>query len=128
MANLPDGRKEDAPESYNARPVSKTLTEGRYRRPPPVRTGGATEDQLRGDDFEVVEGGMPDIGTIVTLLVGGLVLGGAYVTVQLLTSTPIEKKGARMPDRDGPAPVVNFAPTSAPVEEVEAAPAVEVEP
>jgi hypothetical protein len=36
VSNLPTLRKEDAPDSYGNRPESKTLTEGRYKRPTTV--------------------------------------------------------------------------------------------
>ena len=100
VSNLPDGRKETAPESYGARPASKTLTEGRHRRPPPERVGGVTEQAVRGDDFEVVEGPSFGVGTLVGILVAVATLGGAYLTVTKLGEGPVKKNVQRMPERD----------------------------
>lgn len=106
VSNLPDGRKASAPESYGSRPESRTLTEGRYRRPPPERVGGVTESNVRGEDFEVVDGPSFGVGTIVGLLVAAATLGAVYLTVQKLGEGPVQKKGSvRMPERDSPAPV-----------------------
>lgn len=124
VSNLPDGRKESAPESYGARPESRTLEEGRYRRPPPERVGGVSEDAVRGDDFEVVDGPSFGVGTLVGVLVAAATLGGAYLTVSKLGESPVEKKGTvRMPERDSIAP--REAP--APPAEVSAAPDVALE-
>ena len=76
VSNLPDGRKASAPESYGSRPKSKTLEEGRYRRPPPERVGGVTEDAVRGDDYEVVDGPSFGVGTLVGVLLAIATLGG----------------------------------------------------
>ena len=121
VSNLPDGRKESAPESYGEKPKSRTLEEGRYRRPPPERVGGVTEDSVRGDDFEVVDGPSFGVGTLVGLVVAAATLGGVYLTVTKLQSGPVEKKGsARMPERDSPPPARVVAAVSdvapAPVE------------
>jgi hypothetical protein len=59
-------------ESYDAKPQSRTLEEGRYRRPPPERVGGVTEDAVRGEDYEVVDGPSFGVGTLVGVLVVGL--------------------------------------------------------
>jgi|TARA_B100001142_G_scaffold130974_1_gene132597 hypothetical protein len=139
VSNLPDGRKASAPESYGARPASKTLSEGRYRRPPPERVGGVTESAVRGDDFEVVDGPSFGIGTLVGVLVAAATLGGAYFTVQKLQEGPVARKGgARMPAFDseiGNASKPDAAPAAAVVEApavveevaVVEAPAVEVD-
>lgn len=100
VSNLPDGRKESAPESYGARPASKTLAEGRYRRPPPERVGGVTEDSVRGNDFEVVEGPSFGIGTAVGILVALATLGGVFLTVNKISEGPVKKETTRMPERD----------------------------
>ena len=113
VSNLPDGRKETAPESYGARPASKTLAEGRYRRPPPERVGGVTEQSVRGDDFEVVEGPSFGLGTAVGVLVALATLGGVFLTVNKIGEGPVVKESRRMPERDtevlqraAPAPAV----------------------
>lgn len=62
------------------------------------------EATVRGEDFEVAEGG-PGIGLLVTLLFGAAVLGGAYLTVQKLTSEPpaaTKRSSRRMPASDKP--------------------------
>ncbi len=102
VSNLPDGRKASAPESYGSRPKSKTLEEGRYRRPPPERVGGVTEDAVRGDDYEVVEGPSFGVGTLVGVLLAIATLGGAYLTVEKLQQGPVApREGAvRMPATD----------------------------
>lgn len=100
VSNLPDGRKETAPESYGARPASKTLAEGRYRRPPPERVGGVTEQSVRGDDFEVVEGPSFGVGTAVGVLVALATLGGVFLTVNKISEGPVVKESRRMPERD----------------------------
>mmetsp|Transcript_13794 Transcript_13794/g.55827 ORF Transcript_13794/g.55827 Transcript_13794/m.55827 type:complete len:168 (+) Transcript_13794:41-544(+) len=102
VSNLPDGRKASAPESYGSRPKSKTLEEGRYRRPPPERVGGVTEDAVRGDDYEVVDGPSFGIGTLVGVLLAIATLGGAYLTVEKLQQGPVApREGAvRMPATD----------------------------
>ena len=92
MSNLPDGRRESAPESYGARPESKTLKEGRYARGDPIRAGGVREDTLRGEDFTVVEGEGPSATTLATLAVGAAVLFGVYKVVELLGDEPVEKR------------------------------------
>lgn len=80
VSNLPDGRRESVPESYGEKPFSRTLEEGRYRRPPPERVGGVTEEAVRGDDFELVDGPSFGVGTLVGLLVAAATLGGVYLT------------------------------------------------
>lgn len=105
VSSLPDGRKESAPESYGARPESRTLKEGRYARGDPIRSGLVREDTIRGEDFEVVEGGAPSVGTLATLAVGAGVLFGVYKVVDLIGQAPAEtprRSSARMPasDRD----------------------------
>ena len=105
VSNLPTLRKEDAPESYGSRPESKTLKEGRYKRPTTVRVGNVDEATVRGEDFEITEGG-PGIGLLVTLLFGAAVLGGVYLTVQKLTEEPpaaTKRQSRRMPASDKPA-------------------------
>jgi hypothetical protein len=105
VSNLPTLRKEDAPESYGSRPESKTLKEGRYKRPTTVRVGNVDEATVRGEDFEIAEGG-PGIGLLVTLLFGAAVLGGVYLTVQKLTEEPpaaTKRQSRRMPASDKPA-------------------------
>jgi hypothetical protein len=104
VSNLPTLRKEDAPESYGSRPESKTLKEGRYKRPTTVRVGNVDESTVRGEDFEIAEGG-PGIGLLVTLLFGAAVLGGVYLTVQKLQEPPAASKrqSRRMPASDKPA-------------------------
>lgn len=104
VSNLPDGRRESAPESYGARPESKTLKEGRYARGDPIRAGGVREDTLRGEDFTVVEGEGPSVTTLVTLAVGAAVLFGVYKVVELLGEEPVQKRpsSARMPATDKP--------------------------
>lgn len=92
VSNLPDGRRESAPESYDARPESKTLKEGRYARGDPIRAGGVREDTLRGEDFTVVEGEGPSATTLATLAVGAAVLFGVYKVVELLGDEPVEKR------------------------------------
>ncbi len=93
VSNLPDGRRESAPpESYDARPESKTLKEGRYARGDPIRAGGVREDTLRGEDFTVVEGEGPSVTTLATLAVGAAVLFGVYKVVELLGDEPVEKR------------------------------------
>lgn len=92
VSNLPDGRRESAPESYGARPESKTLKEGRYARGDPIRAGGVREDTLRGEDFTVVEGEGPSATTLATLAVGAAVLFGVYKVVELLGDEPVEKR------------------------------------
>ena len=91
-----------APESYGSRPKSKTLEEGRYRRPPPERVGGVTEDAVRGDDYEVVDGPSFGVGTLVGVLLAIATLGGAYLTVEKLQQGPVApREGAvRMPATD----------------------------
>lgn len=117
ISNLPDGRKESAPESYDAKPRSRTLEEGRYRRPPPERVGGVTEEAVRGDDFEVVDGPNFGVGTLVGLVVAAATLGGVYLTVTKLQEGPVEKKGSvRMPERDSPPPARVVPATPAPVD------------
>ena len=69
------------------RPGSRTLTEGRYKRPKTVRVGNVDEATVLGEDFEVAEGG-PGIGLLFTLLFGAAVLGGVYLTVQKLAEEP----------------------------------------
>jgi len=103
VSNLPDGRKETAPESYGSRPESKTLKEGRYARGDPIRSGQVREDTIRGEDFEVVESG-PGVGTLVTLAVGGAVLFGVYKVVTLLGEEPVapRRTSGRMPASDNP--------------------------
>ena len=95
-------RKASAPESYGSRPKSKTLEEGRYRRPPPERVGGVTEDAVRGDDYEVVDGPSFGVGTLVGVLLAIATLGGAYLTVEKLQQGPVApREGAvRMPATD----------------------------
>ena len=102
VSNLPDGRKSSAPESYGSRPESITLQEGRYRRPPPERVGGVTEDAVRGEDYEVVDGPSFGIGTLVGVLLAIATLGGAYLTVNKLSQGPVApREGAvRMPATD----------------------------
>jgi|TARA_B110000444_G_C18640307_1_gene501146 hypothetical protein len=102
VSNLPDGRKATAPESYGSRPESITLQEGRYRRPPPERVGGVTEDAVRGEDYEVVDGPSFGIGTLVGVLLAIATLGGAYLTVNKLSQGPVApREGAvRMPATD----------------------------
>ena len=102
VSNLPDGRKASAPESYGSRPKSKTLEEGRYRRPPPERVGGVTEDAVRGDDYAVVGGRAFGVGTLVGVLLAIATLGGAYLTVEKLQQGPVApREGAvRMPATD----------------------------
>ena len=100
VKNLPDGRKESAPESYGARPASKTLAEGRYRRPPPERVGGVTEQSVRGDDFEVVDGPSFGVGTAVGILVAVATLAAVYLTVTKISEGPVVKESRRMPERD----------------------------
>ena len=100
IKNLPDGRKGSAPESYGARPASKTLAEGRYRRPPPERVGGVTESSVRGDDLEVVEGPSFGVGTLVGALVAVATLGAVFVTVNKISEGPVVKTTTRMPERD----------------------------
>ena len=114
MENLPDGRKETAPESYGARPESKTLKEGRYARGDPIRSGQVREDTIRGEDFEIVESSGPSVTTLVTLAVGAAVLFGVYKVVDLLQEAPVEKRAtsARMPATDKPAPAPKVAETS----------------
>lgn len=105
VSNLPTLRKEDAPESYGSRPESRTLKEGRYKRPTTVRVGNVDEATVRGEDFEIAEGG-PGIGLLVTLLFGAAVLGGVYLTVQKLTEEPpaaTKRQSRRMPASDKPA-------------------------
>ena len=92
VSNLPDGRRASAPESYDARPESKTLKEGRYARGDPIRAGGVREDTLRGEDFTVVEGEGPSATTLATLAVGAAVLFGVYKVVELLGDEPVEKR------------------------------------
>jgi len=104
VSNLPTLRKDSAPDSYGNRPRSKTLEEGRYKRPTTVRSGNVDESTVRGEDFEVVEGG-PGIGLLVTLLFGAAVLGGAYLTVQKLSAEPPseltqKRQSRRMPSED----------------------------
>ena len=122
VSNLPTLRKEDAPDSYGNRPESKTLTEGRYKRPTTVRVGNVDEATVRGEDFEVAEGG-PGIGLLVTLLFGAAVLGGAYLTVQKLTSEPpaaTKRSSRRMPASDKPE--LKSAPSLVPAATPPAAP------
>ena len=103
VANLPDGRRETAPESYGSRPESKTLKEGRYARGDPIRSGAVREDTIRGEDFEVVESGLPGIGALVTLAIGGAVLFGVYKVVTLLDEPVAPRAGsARMPASEKP--------------------------
>jgi len=124
VSSLPDGRKETAPESYGSRPESKTLKEGRYARGNPVRSGAVTEAAIRGEDFEVVESGMPGVGSLVTLAVGAAVLFGVYKVVDALNSEPVAPRAVnRMPETDKPAPPRAAAVVAAPVE----APAVSAE-
>ena len=130
MSNLPDGRKETAPESYGSRPESKTLKEGRYARGDPIRSGQVREDTIRGEDFEVVESGLPGVGTLVTLAVGGAVLFGVYKVVTLLGDEPVAPKrsSGRMPASDNPevaAVAVARAPVAVDASDAEA-PAVEI--
>jgi len=115
VSNLPDGRKSDAPESYGSRPESRTLKEGRYARGDPIRAGLVREDTIRGEDFEVVESGLPSVGTLVTLAVGAAVLFGVYKVVDLIGDAPAEttrRSTHRMPatDREISAPAVKTAP------------------
>ena len=118
VSNLPDGRKSDAPESYGSRPESRTLKEGRYARGDPIRAGLVREDTIRGEDFEVVESGLPSVGTLVTLAVGAAVLFGVYKVVELIGDAPAEtprRSSRRMPetDREISAPAVKAAPAPA---------------
>ena len=113
VSNLPDGRKETAPESYGSRPASKTLAEGRYRRPPPERVGGVTEQAVRGDDFEVVDGPSFGVGTAIGALVALATLGGVYLTVNKISEGPVVKESRRMPERDT-AVLPRAAPAPAP--------------
>ena len=125
VSNLPDGRKETAPESYGSRPQSKTLTEGRYRRPPPERVGGVSEQSVRGDDFEVVDGPSFGVGTLVGVAVAAATLGGVYLTVTKLGEGPVKRDVKRMPERDAPLPArVVETPAAEPAAE---APAVAIE-
>ncbi len=111
VSNLPTFRREDAPDSYGDRPESRTLTEGRYKRPKTVRVGNVDEATVLGEDFEVDEGG-PGIGLLFTLLFGAAVLGGVYLTVQKLAEEPPaatkKRQSRRMPASDKPA--LNAAP------------------
>lgn len=130
VSNLPDGRKETAPESYGSRPESKTLKEGRYARGDPIRAGQVREDTIRGEDFEVVESGLPGVGTLVTLAVGGAVLFGVYKVVALLGEEPVAPKRSsqRMPASENPkvaAVAVARAPVAVDASDAEA-PAVEI--
>lgn len=130
VSNLPDGRKETAPESYGSRPESKTLKEGRYARGDPIRAGQVREDTIRGEDFEVVESGLPGVGTLVTLAVGGAVLFGVWKVVTLLGEEPVAPKrsSGRMPASDNPevaALTVARAPVAVDASGAEA-PAVEI--
>ena len=124
VSSLPDGRKQSAPESYGDRPESKTLQEGRYRRPPPERVGGVNESTVRGEDFEVVDGPSFGIGTLIGLVVAAATLGAVYLTVTKLGEPVERKRGARMPERDSPAPTKAVAAAPAPAL---AAPAVALE-
>ena len=101
VSSLPDGRKESAPESYGARPESKTLKEGRYARGNPVRSGAVTEAAIRGEDFEVVESAMPSLGAAATLAFGFATLFAAYKVVDALNAEPAKTRAvSRMPDTD----------------------------
>eukprot|EP00227_Mantoniella_beaufortii_P008416 CAMPEP_0197591900 /NCGR_PEP_ID=MMETSP1326-20131121/14046_1 /TAXON_ID=1155430 /ORGANISM="Genus nov. species nov., Strain RCC2288" /LENGTH=188 /DNA_ID=CAMNT_0043157479 /DNA_START=51 /DNA_END=617 /DNA_ORIENTATION=+ len=124
ISRLPSGRKESAPESYGSRPQSRTLEEGRYRRPPPERVGGVTEESVRGDDFQLVEGPSFGIGTAVGVFVAAATLGIVYLTVTKLGDGPVQKKGSRMPSSDREL-AAKAAPTAA--VEVVTAPAVAIE-
>ena len=125
VSNLPDGRKESAPESYGSRPQSKTLTEGRYRRPPPERVGGVSEQAVRGDDFEVVDGPSFGVGTLVGVAVAAATLGAVYLTVNKLGEGPVKRDVKRMPERDAPLPArVVETPAAEPAAE---APALAIE-
>lgn len=85
-----------------------------------MRSGAVTEAAIRGEDFEVVESGMPGVGALVTLAVGAAVLFGVYKVVDALNSEPVAPRAVnRMPETDKPvaprAAAVVAAPVEAPV-------------
>ena len=59
-----------------------------------------TEDSVRGNDFEVVEGPSFGIGTAVGILVALATLGGVFLTVNKISEGPVKKETTRMPERD----------------------------
>ena len=67
-----------------------------------ARVGGVTEDAVRGDDYEVVDGPSFGVGTLVGVLLAIATLGGAYLTVEKLQQGPVApREGAvRMPATD----------------------------
>ena len=99
VSNLPDGRKETAPESYGARPRVEDAGGGRYRRPP-ERVGGVTEQSVRGDDFEVVEGPRVRPRHRRGRARGARHAGRRFLTVNKIGEGPVVKESRRMPERD----------------------------